>query len=1043
MDWRIACDLGTNSLGTTAFSLRGNEIDDVIHLGSRIFSDGRDASRASNNMDRRHYRLQSRAFERRARRKGSLVTLLTRLGLAPADGTARSMQAALDPYTLRKRAIDAHLAAFEFGRVLTSLNRRRGFKSNRLEAEEDAAESGKIESGVRALEAAIKESGARTLGEYLYNRRMAGKPVRVRLAGIGKDAAYDIYPSRAMLEAEFDVLWKRQARHLGLTDADGAALRARIFHQRPLKAIEPGRCTFLRGEPRAAKAHPLAQRFEIVQKVNNLRYRAEGGIQECLAPDQRRTLLEALNRQGEMSFGGVRKLLGLRGVTFNLESEKMKKLPGNVTGRIMSDETRFGAAWWDLSPADQRTVVDELLSPRELDDVAGWLSARFGLDEEHARKTATARLPQGHVRLSLAALEKIVPVMETEEEADKNGWIVPITYDRAVKSALGLNHSDFSTGRFDRLPYYGVVLDRFCVGGTGDPDEKSEEKRYGRIPNPTVHVALNQVRRTVNELIERFGNPPSQAVLEIARDLPLGGKSLNKLASDQAANQKANEKRDDLIRANGLEPSGMLRLKLRLWEELDGRDPLGRACVYTGQPISLQDALSSATEIDHILPYRLTLDDGAANKILVRREANRAKARRTPHGAFGVGSAPGILPWDDILARAARLPENKRWRFSPDAMETFEAKRDFLDRQLVDTQYISRLARDYLMCLYDRENDGLPVWVIPGRLTAMIRGKLGLNRLLDENGVKNRADHRHHAVDAFVAGITERSFLQRIATAAGRADESGMQKLLDEMPKPFAKFDIEKLRRMLDSVIVSHKVDHGRNGRMHEETAYGILDPQTNDGFNLVRRKPMESLSDSEVDRIMDVSIRARLRTAVPRGADKKDLAGALARFSRESGIRRVKIMVKEKSFIAIKDRTGEPYKAVIAGDVQRIEVWQVPGEKAPRFIGVSRFDANRTDLPPGFTRPHRNARKLMAIHKGDTIAIDEDGVRRLMKVYQMSPVNKRLLVAEISKGGKSNSDLLEQYQFSTLAKLGLRKVHVSPTGIIKDGGPPCPPSGA
>ncbi len=415
MDWRLGGDLGTNSLGTAVFSLGADGIDDVVHLGSRIFSDGRDPkSRASSNMDRRQARLMARGYERRSRRKESLLRLLTRLGLAPADRAARAIQAAFDPYGLRAKGLDHDLTATEFGRVLTSLNRRRGFKSSRLDSDEDEAESGMIATGIGALEADITATGARSLGEYLHRRRLAGQTVRVRKSGSGKDLAYAIYPARDMLEREFDAMWSRQAAHLGLTDADRDAVRHRIFDQRPLKPVIPGKCTFLPDQPRAAKAQPLAQRFEIVQKVNNLRYRRSGDGQQCLGLAQRTLLIDTLARQGEMTFPAIRRLLGLprNDCWFNLESEKVKKLPGSPTAARLSEAGRFGEAWWALSPAEQQEIVGEIQSPKDTGAVAGWLSERFGLDAETADKTARTRLPQGHVRLSLAALARIVPVME-------------------------------------------------------------------------------------------------------------------------------------------------------------------------------------------------------------------------------------------------------------------------------------------------------------------------------------------------------------------------------------------------------------------------------------------------------------------------------------------------------------------------------------------------------------------------------------------------------------------------------------------------------
>ena len=43
--WRLGLDLGTNSIGWSVFSLDSdNEILDLVDLGVRIFSDGRDSN---------------------------------------------------------------------------------------------------------------------------------------------------------------------------------------------------------------------------------------------------------------------------------------------------------------------------------------------------------------------------------------------------------------------------------------------------------------------------------------------------------------------------------------------------------------------------------------------------------------------------------------------------------------------------------------------------------------------------------------------------------------------------------------------------------------------------------------------------------------------------------------------------------------------------------------------------------------------------------------------------------------------------------------
>ena len=116
--------------------------------------------------------------------------------------------------------------------------------------------------------------------------------------------------------------------------------------------------------------------------------------------------------------------------------------------------------------------------------------------------------------------------------------------------------------------------------------------------------------------------------------------------------------------------------RLRLWDEQGPSH--ARACPYAGTVISFEMAVSAITEIDHILPFSRTVDNSMSNMIVCTAGANRAKGNRTPYEAFG-HSPPGF-------------PDNKSWRFQPDAMEKFEANRGFLDRQR-PRQIAAQLAR--------------------------------------------------------------------------------------------------------------------------------------------------------------------------------------------------------------------------------------------------------------------------------------------------------------------------------------------------------------
>ena len=91
---------------------------------------------------------------------------------------------------------------------------------------------------------------------------------------------------------------------------------------------------------------------------------------------------------------------------------------------------------------------------------------------------------------------------------------------------------------------------------------------------------------------------------------------MSELEKEQAANQRKNEARADEIRKLGQAVNHRNLLKMRLWEELNPKDPLDRRCPYTGEVIGMRRLLSSDVDIDHLIPFSACWDDSAANKVV-------------------------------------------------------------------------------------------------------------------------------------------------------------------------------------------------------------------------------------------------------------------------------------------------------------------------------------------------------------------------------------------------------------------------------------------
>lgn len=81
-------------------------------------------------------------------------------------------------------------------------------------------------------------------------------------------------------------------------------------------------------------------------------------------------------------------------------------------------------------------------------------------------------------------------------------------------------------------------------------------------------------------------------------------------------------------------------------------------------------------------------------------------------------------------------------------------------RQINDTKYLSKKAKQYLSCICDVKN----IVSVNGQITAILRDVWQLNNYKNRAEGNYREDHRHHIVDAFVVGLTSRSLIQRINT---------------------------------------------------------------------------------------------------------------------------------------------------------------------------------------------------------------------------------------------------------------------------------------
>ena len=1036
IDYRLALDLGTNSIGWCVYRIIRNDaannddvrwrISSIQRMGVRIFSDGRNPTDlASLAASRRMARQNRRRRDRALKRKQQLINQLIEYGLMPRDTAERKALTSLDPYELRAKGLNEPLQPYHFGRAIFHLARKRGFRSGRkdLQTEENEKVSGKILNGIDSLRAKIKNAQCKTVGQYLWRLHKNREPV---LARRSPDGSYPIYPARELVADEFDQLWKiQQAHHSELLTAHARdVLRDTILFQRKRKLVKPGKCLFERDQDRALLAHPLSQRFRILQELANLRIRSSPSQERGLTLQERNKLLTLLTMggaaisKGLLSWWQINAALGLpKSFLFNLDTNGRRGLKADTVSIGLSENAALGRAWRAWPPEKQDHFLHAIRKADHREELIPCLMENgFRLENTQIDVVfrVLGRMSDEFGNVSLAALEKIVPALESDV----------ISYSDAVQIAGYSHHSMFYDGeQMNELPYYGQRLPGY-VQPRDLPGASAEEREYGRIPNPTVHVGLNQLRKVVNEIIKRYGHP-KQIIIEVARELGLSGENRRKLEKKQKEHRERNEKYGEELVKRGIKNSRENRQRLQLFEEIANNHPLGAVCIYSGERISSTKLFSNEIEIDHILPFSRSLDDGIGNKVLCVRRANRDKGNQTPFEAF---NQQGNYVWDEIIKRAERLVPRKAKRFRENALEEFLKDNDCLARHLNDTAYFSRVAREYLTAICPPNC----VWVSTGRLTAMLRGKWNLNRILSDADRKERTDHRHYAVDAAVIGACDRSLIKAMADAARRAEEHGESRLLNELSPPWPTF-FDDLKSTLGKIVVSHKPDHSLAGKLHDYTIYGLAEKPDAKGRSLVvHRVSLASIAKrADLADVVDPSLRNQL-LAETGNTDGYALRELLSKFSKRTGVRRVRVS-KRLSVQAISNpgRTKSNYVRTYPNYCYEI-VRDAKGKW--RGYGVSLFEANRIGQFDQAMGVHGDP-LIMRLHVNDTIATVGKGNRRLLRVVGVN-ADEFVTLAEHYESGNlrvRHADKLDSFRYIFLGVFALKdmQARIAPVDVL------------
>lgn len=837
-------DLGKASCGLAIIDYEAKE---VKLLSSRIIKAPENRSGKSLAAVRREKRSIRRQIDRRAARKKNVLKVLKQFGVTPQDsdctwfGTKKNGNDGIDlpVIVLRSQGLDRQLSNREWARILYWFCSQRGYINRgeetlingetSVEGTSESEEAGKVLSAISENKKALKESGYRTFGEYLYKESYVTTHSYRNKAGDYKHCV-----SHPMVVDEINELFEQQQK-LGNTYTSEEfrdAYLEQLNWLKDTKAFDKltyqkvGYCVYFdqySDEPqkRAANADLISEVVKAYEKLGNIRLKFDDKPEQSLTREVRDAVINEMFsvHQGakvkSVTYKTLRKLIdddnliGFKGVKSDLEKNPVfVPKAWNAFCRVLSD-SESGIQLLNRMRSDFKfanAIAESLTYASSLDS----LERRISMYQE---------------KEDLVISEDELALIES---LPYNTKIFKGYGSRSIQ-ALEMLHDQFLDGE-------AFILDE-AEKQSGLQGFRLREKgiRQSLLPpysdydvqctNPVVLRVLAQARRMINSAIKQYGMP-NIIRIELGNDIAKSAKEKSKIAKGQNENRKENERIKDkvaeLLHIDQSEVTGKQITKMKLYEEQGGKD------IYTGE--SLGDIAFAGgrrfliddnyCEIDHVLPYSRSADDLKSNKVLVLAKSNQEKGNRTPYE--WMNSNDGSHPnWEQFCLRVlsnVRLSDGKKSKLLEENFA--EKETSFIKRNMVDTQYMARAISAWLSdsLNFSSEFDQKQhVYAVNGRMTAKLRRKWGLN--FGEDDTKDRSDNRHHAIDAAVIAACSASMVKEFAISYSRLREV-RDSVIAEPWEGFA----DQVREAREWVIPTMYRPNKKNGLLFEESRYRYVE---------------------------------------------------------------------------------------------------------------------------------------------------------------------------------------------------------------------------
>ncbi len=709
----LGLDIGITSVGYGLIDIDSGEF---VDYGVRLFKEGT----AAENEKRRQTRGRRRLTSRRRTRLLDMQKLLKEFDILSDD-----YQPLENVYELRCKGLTEKLSKDELSAVILHITKHRG---SCIETVEEDAKKAKEDQSLKATlqknEQLLKQEG-----KYICQIQCERLKNNQRIRGFENNfntKDYEIELREILnhqdLKAEeiekiIEIVTRRRAYYDGPgSEKSPTPYGQWYFEDGVLKHVDMiekmrGKCSIFPDELRAPKMSVTADTFNFLNDLNNLTV-----CEEKLTVEQKGEIFQIIDKKGKITLKELAKVL-------NVNENEIKGYRIDKSEKAIFTEFKGYKKLKTIFEKHGKTI--SLADRNLIDEVIEILTNKKGVEE---RKETLSKLDYD---LSTSLIESL------SLSTDFTGY-----HSLSFKAMKLLNEELFNTNLNQMQLLHQLQL--FDKNRKSHKGKKTIEADSEAILSPVARRAQLESFKVVNAIRKKYGELDS-IVVEMTRDKNSDEKK-KRINNYQKLNEDRNKNINVLLEDLKLDPNkvnGKVKMKIALYQQQNAKS------AYTFEPLDLYRVITDPkyTEIDHIIPISISLDDSQNNKVLALHSENQVKGNLTPLMAYKAGKFNGMGCSEKEFrtnVQLSDLPYRKKMNllFEKDIRKE-DVIQEFINRNLVDTSYACRVVLNTLSNYFKDNEIDTKVHTINGRVTNLFRKKIHLPKDREQ-------DYLHHAIDALI-----------------------------------------------------------------------------------------------------------------------------------------------------------------------------------------------------------------------------------------------------------------------------------------------------